>query len=255
MSETRQGKLRWSIGKDKARSWQVEWTSKRGKPQTSRPYDGTLAAELLITTANDIAIDYELSPDGSYPMNIRPAGKPWVEQPLPARQVAQPIGARAVPAAPRVGHFHNPYNFIPALEPQLDGPLGQHAPVGHKAWYAEYFSGRLTVDIEVVTPLIVPDASRAETLPNGHTIVPLLTENNDGETPKLPPTSFKGALRSAYEAITNSRLSVFQGHDAPLGRRMEAGEGLAMVPARISDDGNHLELYFGEFHPKTESEA
>jgi hypothetical protein len=157
-------------------------------------------------------------------------------------------------ASARPGHFHNPYNFIPALEPELEGPLGQRAPVGHKAWYPHFFSGRIAVDIELVTPLIVPDASRAETRADGHVILPVLTENNDDRTPKLPPTSFKGALRSAYEAITNSRLSVFQGHKAPLGRRMEAGEGLSMVPARVSEGGDYLELYFGEVHPRTGAE-
>ena len=262
MPETLQGKLSWSIGKDKTRSWQMSWTSKTGKALTSRPRYGTLADELLTAADNDIAVDYELSPDGSYPINIRPAGKPWIaRQPANPPRAAAPIAGRQgdKPAAARMGHFHNPYNFIPAVLPKSgssprDRGLGHANPVGHEAWYDGYFSGRLTVDITVKTPLLVPDASRARKL-GDHLILPLLTEGNDGKTPKLPVTSFKGALRSAYEAITNSRLGIFQGHHDPLGRRMAAGEGLAMVPARISEDGKELELFFGEFAPKTNDET
>jgi CRISPR-associated protein (TIGR03986 family) len=51
--------------------------------------------------------------------------------------------------------------------------------------------------------------------------------------PYLAPTSIKGMLRAAYEAITNSRMGIFHGHNDRLAYRMEAREGLKVVPARI----------------------
>jgi CRISPR-associated protein (TIGR03986 family) len=251
MSETRQGTLRWTTRKDRTRSFLISWTTKKGASQNTPPRQGVLASDLQTAADNDIAVDYELSPDGSYPINIRRAGTPWV--PRAAAPDARPVTRPGSPAgAARVGHFHNPYNFIPAVESKPHPDLGRHRPVGHKAWHQDCFSGRLKIAIELVTPLLVPDASRARKETNGHTILPLLTEP-DEHTPKLPVTSFKGALRSAYEAITNSRLGIFQGHDTPLGRRMEAGEGLAMVPARLDELGR-LELWMGTLNPRNEGE-
>jgi CRISPR-associated protein (TIGR03986 family) len=258
VSEPLRGKLRWSLGRNRDRSWLMSWTSKRGTPVNTPPRLGTIAADLLNAADNDIDVDYELSPDGSYPVNIRRAGTAWVGAAPPSRDAAReprpaerPQTRQEASGSAGIGHFHNPYNFIPALPPTETGPLGRDLPVGHKAWFPEHFSGRLTVDIELTTPLIVPDAARARKQ-GDHTILPLLTET-DGKTPKLPVTSFKGALRSAYEAITNSRLAVFQGHGVPLGRRMEAGEGLAMVPARLADSGT-LELWMGTLNPRNDAE-
>lgn len=50
-------------------------------------------------------------------------------------------------------------------------------------------------------------------------------------------------LSAAYEAITNSRFRVFTGHDVRLGFRMNANDGLAMVPARVV--GNQVHLMMG----------
>ncbi len=52
----------------------------------------------------------------------------------------------------------------------------------------------------------------------------------------MPPTSVKGMLRAAYEAVTNSRMTVFAGHDRELAYRMATQEGLALVPARVEAD-------------------
>nr|WP_201766610.1 TIGR03986 family CRISPR-associated RAMP protein [Picosynechococcus sp. NKBG15041c] len=49
----------------------------------------------------------------------------------------------------------------------------------------------------------------------------------------MPPTSIKGMLRSAYEAITNSRLGVFEKHDKRLAYRMDARDGTTAKPARV----------------------
>src|SRR5262249_53330867 len=65
----------------------------------------------------------------------------------------------------------------------------------------------------------------------GHKDFPVRVDA-DGK-PLVPPTSIKGMLRSAYEAVTNSRLAVFAGHEDRLADRMPGREGLAPVAARV----------------------
>ncbi len=102
--------------------------------------------------------------------------------------------------------FVNPYNFVPAPPPETDGPLGQHAPAGHHRYHEERWNGRIEVEIETITPLLLPDAAKEDDN-DGHKTFPIRRGPDD--RPYLAPTALKGMLRSAYEAITNSRLSVF----------------------------------------------
>jgi CRISPR-associated protein (TIGR03986 family) len=133
--------------------------------------------------------------------------------------------------------FHNPYNFVPALPRNIDNPeLGDHCPAGHDCYKNGHWSGEIAVTLTTQTPLLIPDASKVTELhlPNQkvHQSHPLRIVDNK---PHLPPTSIKGMLRSAYEAITNSRLSVFSEHDDRLFYRMAVSDGLSLVPAIIKD--------------------
>ncbi len=109
--------------------------------------------------------------------------------------------------------FRNPYNFVPFGDADKIGTLsngdllGQGEPKSHARYHEDHWSGRIGIRIEVATPLLIPDTSR-EQRHNGHATLPLLKDKSG--KPLLPPTSLKGALRTAYEAITNSRLGVFQ---------------------------------------------
>jgi CRISPR-associated protein (TIGR03986 family) len=143
-----------------------------------------------------------------------------------------------------VSKFYNPYNFIPLGKP-LDGLLGQRKPVGHDRYHKELWSGRIEIEIETATPLLIPDASRAKPNDKDKEHKVFAVRKGPNGRPLLPSTSLKGALRSAYEAVTNSRLGVFKGHHTTTARRMAAADGLAMVPARVSEDGSHLELLLG----------
>ena len=147
--------------------------------------------------------------------------------------------------------FHNPYNFIPALDPAPGGEykstqpdvnaLGQGSPAGHDRYHKPLWSGRIEIEIEAVTPLLVPEArpKRLTGNKNEHKVFRTRrrgTLNVNGQTveaPLLPVTTFKGPLRTAYEAITNSRFGVFRGHGAPLARRMKPEEALQFIPGRI----------------------
>jgi CRISPR-associated protein (TIGR03986 family) len=156
------------------------------------------------------------------------------------------------------GDFHNPYNFVPALprdnQKVQDSGLGDSHPIGHGRYEENCWSGKIAVTLTTVTPLLIPDAARVKEIEDssakkvivngktqkrksGHYSYPIRIGLDD--KPYLPPTSIKGMLRSAYEAVTNSRLSVFEkDHENRLAYRMPTDMGLGMVPARIESDAD-----------------
>lgn len=136
------------------------------------------------------------------------------------------------------GEFHNPYNFVPVvLRGDVGNGLEDAKPIGHDRFHEDYYSGKLTVKMTVETPLVILDTAKVN-VQNKHKSFPMRIENG---LPFINPTAIKGMLRSAYEAITDSRLSVFKKHDKRLAFRSEAK--LGAVPARVvkKEDGN---LYF-----------
>ena len=136
-------------------------------------------------------------------------------------------------------NFHNPYNFIPALPRDFKelntSDLRDHPPKGHSVYAEDNWSGRLTVSLKTKTPLLIPDAAQVDTFSKGHKTYPIRLVN---KLPYLAPTGLKGMLRSAYETVTNSRLSIFSNKGERLGYRMDTNMGRRMVPARIEDNGN-----------------
>jgi len=121
--------------------------------------------------------------------------------------------------------FFNPYAFVPALPRDgVTGDLGDRAPTGHDRFHENRISGRIEVTLTTVTPLLIPDAGRRTEVPGApdHFLYPLRVDGKGA--PYLPPTSVKGMLRAAYEAVTNSRLSMFKGHEEALGFRRSAIE-------------------------------
>jgi CRISPR-associated protein (TIGR03986 family) len=139
-------------------------------------------------------------------------------------------------------NFHNPYNFVPALpRDAVKGELGDRPPVGHADYLDNHWSGTIAIKLTTKTPLLIPDALKpGDEGEQGHKTYDL--RKVDG-LPYLPPTSIKGMLRAAYEAVTNSRLSVFVGHDHRLAYRLSTKAGLRMVPARI--ENNKIRLFPG----------
>jgi len=136
--------------------------------------------------------------------------------------------------------FHNPYNFVPTLPRNSTGDLGDHAPLGHHVYHPEHYSGWIEVEMETVTPLLIPDAAKAQEQ-NQHKSFSV--RRGADNKPYLPPTTIKGVLRSAYEAATNSRFGVFNKHDMRLGYRANAKAGGNVVPAVIT--GNSIQLMPG----------
>jgi CRISPR-associated protein (TIGR03986 family) len=159
--------------------------------------------------------------------------------------------------------FYNPYTFVPPMDPPAgkydakkpsENMLHQGPPAGHDCYHEGLWSGRIGIEIETVTPLLVPEAGPVSDV-NGHKTFQTQRRGTtqiggkDVPVPNLPVTSLKGPLRAAYEAVTNSRFGVFRGHHAPHARRMEAGKALQLIPGRIvkaaKGDGLEVELLMG----------
>jgi len=153
---------------------------------------------------------------------------------------------------PQKPDFHNPYNFIPAPPRTIDDPdLGDHTPIDQAQFHSDRFSGRIRVSMEAITPLLVPDSAP------GH-----FDENNDkhktfnllkgsDEKPLIPSSSIRGMLRSAYEAVTNSRFGRFpkKDHEKRLAYRMKPTDGLQLIPALIDNGSIHLLTGTSSIHP------
>jgi CRISPR-associated protein (TIGR03986 family) len=244
----------------------VKWQAKKGLTNPTPFDERELAAELRSRQEDEIEVDLELTASGR-PMRIRPAGKPWAESQTPIatpqpsrldrpprrddrrrsdrqdRRPQQRDRDRQQDRGPVVELktvFHNPYNFIPAPPRKTDHEeLGDHAPEGHDCYVSEMWSGRIAVKLTTQTPLLALDAARVELYgKDDHKIFPMRV-GADGK-PYLPPTSIKGMLRSAYEAVTNSRLGVFENHQDRLAYRMEAKIG--PEPARVEERNGRLGL-------------
>lgn len=187
--------------------------------------------------------DVEFELDDTQILRLREQGQAWDrEETQVVEMIPDRVRPEDNPKTVNAQFFHNPYNFVPALpRDRVTGELGDRKPVGHGRYLPDYWSGRIAVKLTTVTPLLIPDASKMTTAQNDHKTYPVRL-GADGK-PYLPPTSLKGMLRSAYEAVTNSRLSVFEKHDTRLGYRMPVKIGLQMVPARIVE--NQILLYPG----------
>ncbi|WP_448573221.1 RAMP superfamily CRISPR-associated protein [Trichothermofontia sp.] len=169
-------------------------------------------------------------------LKLREQGQAWDREVIEATEMQIPKRVRPQEQPKRVqaDRFHNPYNFVPALpRDQVTGELGDRPPVGHGRYLPNYWSGRISVKLTTVTPLLIPDAAEMTEDNNDHKTYPIRL-GADGK-PYLPPTSIKGMLRSAYEAVTNSRLSVLEDHNELLAYRLPAKAGIQMVPARIEN--------------------
>lgn len=131
--------------------------------------------------------------------------------------------------------FLNPYHFVPALPRDPDGPFRDREAAGHDRLHGNLWTGRLDVTLTTVTPLLIPNLGPVKG--RGHQVVGTRVTEVDGEQRVyLPPTSVKGALRSAYEAVTNSRMGVFS-HSKPLGYRPDASANSEPVMIRTNPDG------------------
>jgi CRISPR-associated protein (TIGR03986 family) len=233
----------------KGKAVHIAWTNAKGNSREEPAPPAQLARDLATLAADKTKIaqldgvEVDFEEVGGKPLRIRRKGEPW-QAPAPPSPPARPQqhgqsrGPARQPAASRPlrtapGEFHNPYNFIPAPPRVAAGPLADARPCGHERYHADRYSGTIAVRLTTVTPLLLADASRATEANNGHKTLPVRI-GPDGRA-FIPPTSIKGMLRSAFEAVTNSRFGVFAGHDERLAYRAAAQEGLALVPVIVEN--------------------
>jgi CRISPR-associated protein (TIGR03986 family) len=233
--QSRNGVLRWDPSR------QALFIDGEEKPKRVTRPDRDLIGDLAgqdPSSLDGITVSFERR--GGQAREIRRFGAP-----APAK--------RSKPADP--DKFYNPYTFVPAAPrdhvPAALSDAKTAGLAGHGRIRADLWTGRIGVTLTTQTPLLLLDASRrSQAGGQGHFSYPVLTR--DG-SPHLPPTSVKGMLRSAYEAVTNSRLGVFEEHTDRLGLRMQASTALSMVPARVSDDGTSLILLPGDTRPRDQN--
>ena len=149
-------------------------------------------------------------------------------------------------------YFFNPYNFVSTPKRNLnDDVLGDARPIGHSRIEEGTLSGKLVIKMVTETPLLIPssDVSVELLIPSSDVSVDKNSHRSrktrtiqgtaDGSGKKLDPfvaipsSSVKGMVRSAYEMITNSRFSVFAGHDDRLGMREATSDALLAIPAVV----------------------
>ncbi|MGC2238418.1 MAG: TIGR03986 family CRISPR-associated RAMP protein [Pyrinomonadaceae bacterium] len=253
-------KLEGTISFNKKGQRFLEFTTAKGGKMNLIPSPDIISPQIKESKEETIKVKVDTGSDGR-PTKIYVEGESFAPQPQIARpnhapRNPSPQNQRQKSVQTMKGDFHNPYNFVPAIpRNHIHGKtneLGDREPSGHDRYVSDKFSGKLTVKMRVETPLLLPDTARM-TYTNDkdrnvkeHKSYPVRV-GADGN-PFINPTAVKGMLRSAYEAVTNSRLSVFTKHKSRLAFRGEVGEGLFAVPARIEGEKGNEEivLYTGK---------
>lgn len=141
--------------------------------------------------------------------------------------------------------FHNPYSFVPFGRRPTEGPLADAEPRGHARYSDGALSGTLAFTMEVRTPLLIPD--RWDRDGDRHRTFGVLADA--AGQPVLHGASVKGALRSAYEVVTGSRVPFAGSWSEPLSRRLEASSAIGLIPVRIvrpADGPLQAEILLGD---------
>ncbi len=248
MSKLETGKLVLGSNKKGEPTWILKFVSKKGKDAEQVLASKFISKDLKNSMKNGEEQEVEFERLSGVPRNARLPGKSFLStQSLSHTEEGNrknpKHNTRQLPK-PGPGRFHNPYNFIPAIPYKECTGLEQEPPCGHHAYVADRYSGRITIEIKAKTPLLLLD-TRNPAYNNDHPTFNIHTLSGDGKgKPVLTPTALKGPLRTAFEAVTNSRMGVFNNPD-PLGRRTSVYSGLAMIPARIATNGESIEFFLG----------
>lgn len=167
--------------------------------------------------------------------------------------------------------FHNPYTFVPtpprkkAIENggfagdfnPLEHPCGKEHNLDHASLKPNLWIGHIPIKLTTVTPLVLLKDDGRDRKPTEHQ-----TYNVHS---RIPESSLRGMLRSAYEVVTNSRYSCFRNDDR-LAYRMDTGEAAKLIPTIIKKNkktgklnaclftGTAFPTHDGPKKPRTERE-
>ncbi len=149
------------------------------------------------------------------------------------------------------GHFHNPYTFVPT-PPRDRITAGEFAGdfnplengLDHASLKDNLWTGHIPIKLTTVTPLVLLKDDGRERKTTKY-------QTYDVHS-RIPESSLRGMLRSAYEVVTNSRFGCFR-NDEQLAYRMDTREAVKLIPAIIEEDSTTGELkaclYTGTTHP------
>lgn len=186
----------------------------------------------------------QAQPAASAPHRSSPVGAPTTSTPRPQ------TGRTAAGAAPQGAYrFLNPYNFVRTLEvrnPRTAVLLGRSAPPPHDRYVG--LTGRIRCRLTATTPIFVSDSEgvEEEIVNNKVHRCHRFFRDPDGNV-VIPGTSLRGAVRSMFEAATNSCFAHFAGQKR-LSYHLLPEEALKLVPARVrkvTDSYWELELLPG----------
>ncbi len=184
---------------------------------------------------------------------------------------AEAMQPRSDPARKASYRFLNPYNFVRFLAPpgkqasRGAGPsvtaigaalgaagitnaghtpleattearlLGRCAPPPHDRYVG--LTGEITCTVETATPLFVSDSENAKAHGEHRSYEFFKLDGQHA----LPASSLRGALRSLFEAVTNSCLLAFD-DEARLSYHLDTRRARALVPALVEKDGDEWKL-------------
>lgn len=155
--------------------------------------------------------------------------------------------------------FHSSVNRIPAIRdgaahrPESDESdyLRDYAPQTLSEIRRDTLSGSISVQLTVETPLLLgeqkPKSNQAQKSADERCkkIITPIVVNDEVH---IPPTSIKGMISNAYEAVTNSRFRLFGQHDKTLTYRIDPATSTKLVPVRIqrtSENNTLIQLLDG----------
>ena len=195
-----------------------------------------LPAEAIASSLHDRvtpSVVVEFTFEGAKPVRVRPPGKPWET-------------GLATTAAVNAAGFIHPYYFLALADrSRFPATLADESPIGHERLQPDRYTGTIRVRLTTKTPLLICDDESMIEDARGHKTFSMRTDNGQANgKPLVMSSSVRGMLRSAYEAVTNSRFGVFPGkpvasgepaekHGRRLGFRLPANTGLDTVPVRI----------------------
>ena len=145
-----------------------------------------------------------------------------------------------------MNRFHHAYNGIPTVDNSqafcFDADAFGYRSLDHIA--RDRLSGFIDIEITTMTPTLPGFKTR-----DGAIAVPSGSGNPGGATSihdaLIPATALKGMLSSAYEAVTMSRLRIFdKQHTRTLSHRPPARKAQSTYPAFLTSDGDSWELVF-----------
>lgn len=135
-------------------------------------------------------------------------------------------------------YFHNPYTFVPTPSRKKAiknkgfagdfNPLkhlsGQEYNLDHATLKDGLWTGHIPIKLTTVTPLVLLKDDGRERKATEHQKYDVYD--------RIPESSLRGMLRSAYETVTNSRYSSFRNSDR-LAYRMETDKAVELIPAIV----------------------